>query len=351
MTIESLPLSDILERPQGNAPATPDTLNPRRVAVFRALQLGDMLCAVPALRAIRRLWPRARITLIGLPWARDFAARFACYIDDFLEFPGYPGLPERTPDAEGWPRFLAQTKERDFDLAIQLHGDGTRTNAVVEAFGARRMAGFDPQRTHGLFLSYPEEGAEPARLLRLAAHLGADTSDTRLEFPLRPEDDAHWAPYPAVRGLEPGRYLCIHAGARAAERRWPVENFAAVADALAVQTGLKVVLTGSGEEASLTRALAQAMKTPVIDAAAPVPVGALAAVIARGRLLIGNDTGTSHLAAALAVPSVIVFRISDPQRWAPLDRERHRVVRDPEGTRTEEVLREAGGLLNPVPTP
>ncbi|HEX2101421.1 MAG TPA: glycosyltransferase family 9 protein, partial [Candidatus Synoicihabitans sp.] len=255
------------------------------------------------------------------------------------------GLPERVPDTAAWPRFLSETKARNFDLAIQMHGDGSRTNALVESFGARCNAGFAPGPKEGLFIKYPESGAEPSRLLRLAAFLGADTSNTRLEFPLQDEDDAHWANYPAVRSLKAGRYLCIHAGARAAEKRWPPESFAAVADAVAQETGLQVVLTGSEHETDLTRAVANAMKMPAIDAAAPVPVGALAAVIARSRLLIGNDTGTSHLAVALAVPSVIVFRASDLERWAPLDRVRHRVVEDREGTQIDAVLREARSLL------
>jgi ADP-heptose:LPS heptosyltransferase len=332
------------------APSPPGALaalQPRSVAVFRALQLGDMLCAVPALRALRAALPRARITLIGLPWASSYAARFARYIDDFLGFPGYPGLPEQPPNEPAWPAFLAAARSRAFDLAIQLHGDGSRTNALVAQLGARMRAGFGAPTMGGLFLRYRDAGSEPARLLRLLRHLGAPSVDEGLEFPLTPADEAEWQPWPELHALVPGRYICIHAGARDAARRWPAAHFAAVADALARSSGLPIVLTGSAQEAALTRAVARAMHAPALDAAAPVSIGALGALIARSRLLVGNDTGTSHLAAALRVPSVTVFRASDIDRWAPRDRRRHRVVDDPAAARIDDVIRAAQELLQP----
>ncbi|UUZ46610.1 hypothetical protein LP420_22090 [Massilia sp. B-10] len=65
------------------------------LVIFRALQIGDMLCAVPPLLRLapRHAWPR--IALVGLPWAEQFATRFACYIDDFIAFPGHTAFPEQ----------------------------------------------------------------------------------------------------------------------------------------------------------------------------------------------------------------------------------------------------------------
>ena len=320
-------------------------LQPRSVAVFRALQLGDMLCAVPALRALRAALPHAHITLIGLPWARSFAARFAHYLDDHLSFPGFPGLPEQPPDLAAWPAFVATARAQAFDLAIQMHGDGSRTNALVARLGARRQAGFGAAGDDGLFMPYPGTGAEPTRLLRLLHFLGAPAAGEQLEFPLHEADLAEWDPWPELRALPARRYICLHPGARAAEKRWPPAHFAAVADALAQRCGLAVVLTGSAQEAGLTAAVAAAMHGPALDAAAPVSVGALAALIAGSRLLVGNDTGTSHLAAALRVPSVTIFRASEVERWAPLDRSRHRIVCDPDAERVGAVIGQALDLL------
>src|SRR5438105_6432141 len=114
----------------------------RRVAVLRALQLVDLLCAVPALRALRAGLPDAEITLIGLPWARALVDRLPQFLDAFIPLPGWPGLPEQPPQVHTIPAFLESIQNRRFDLAIQLHGNGSLTNPLIALLGARRNAGF-----------------------------------------------------------------------------------------------------------------------------------------------------------------------------------------------------------------
>jgi ADP-heptose:LPS heptosyltransferase len=98
-----------------------------------------------------------------------------------------------------------------------------------------------------------------------------------------------------------------------------------VADALA-RDGLRIVLTGTRGEAGITARVAGAMREPALDLAGRTSLGGLAALISRARLVVANDTSVSHVAAAMRTPSVIVACGSDPQRWAPLDRELHRVL-------------------------
>src|SRR5690348_4262918 len=97
--------------------------SPKRIIILRALKLGDLLVAVPAFRALRAAWPSSEIVLLGLPWARSFVARYACYLDGFRELPGFPGLPEVEPQIGRIPAFLAAMQAERFDLAIQLHGN------------------------------------------------------------------------------------------------------------------------------------------------------------------------------------------------------------------------------------
>src|SRR5690349_237428 len=94
----------------------------RRIAIFRALQLGDLLVAVPALRSIRAGFPGAEITLIGLPWAASFAARFDRYIDRFVPFEGYQGIQEVPYDPARSQAFIAEQRAYGYDLVIQMHG-------------------------------------------------------------------------------------------------------------------------------------------------------------------------------------------------------------------------------------
>lgn len=317
------------------------------LAIFRALQLGDMLCAVPALRALRAALPSTRITLVGLPWAQQFAARFPAYIDDFIAFPGAASFPEQEVRPHELAGFHAAMHARRFDMALQLHGNGTHSNAVVRAFGARAMAGFGAGDVSDgdFFYPYPDSGAEPLRLLELVRQLGAPERGVHLEFPIVDGDERELRASGLGAKAVPGQYICIHPGARVRDKCWAPQHFAQVADTLAAETGLQVVLTGSAGEAALTAAVAAHMRSPAIDAAGPISIGAMAALMQKARLLVSNDTGVSHIAAGLGLPSVVVFSKADIRRWAPLNERRHRSLWDPDGQRVHEVLAHARDLL------
>lgn len=307
--------------PQGSAP--------RRVAVFRALQLGDMLCSVPALRALRSAWPETHVTLIGLPWAARFVERYASLVDELVVFPGAPGFPEQEETEAGLPKFFAAMKERRFDLAIQMHGSGGPANDIVKRVGAAACAGFhQPRETpEAGFIAWPDELPEPHRYLALVRALGIDAHDDTLWFPLTPHDRCEYAALEAQHGIEAERLIVLHPGAQLPSRRWPAERFAEVADTLS-SYGWQIAITGTSNEAAITAAVLGAMAAPALHLTGSTSLGALAVLVAHARLVVCNDTGISHVAAAMRTPSTVIASGSDTRRWAPLDKTRHRVLAD-----------------------
>lgn len=378
---------------------------PKRIALVRALTgLGDILCTVPAFRALRAAFPQAEIVLIGLPSIKPLIKRFNQYIDRVLEFPGYPGLPEQATNLTQIPTFIQMAQNEQFDLAIQMHGNGVITNPLTVLLGARWNAGFflpgqycpDQKR----FLPYIDDESEVRRYVRLLEWLGVPSKGTDLEFPLYEEDeqalreiaesggvfkDAESRPVftdgvppsggelervaggiipPAISHFKTGvppscphlfkteeiqqlagsEYVCVHPGASTESRCWQPEGFATVADAIA-QMGYSIVLTGTASETNLTTTVASLMKAPSLNLAGRTSLGAASVLLRDSKLLICNDTGVSHLAAALKVNSVVIFTQSDPVRWAPLNSDRHRVICAP-GISPEAIIAQAKDLLN-----
>lgn len=311
---------------------TTPTAEPRpyRVAVIRALPgLGDFLCAVPALRALRAALPFACIDLIGLPSMRPLVHRFRAYVDRLVEFPGFPGIPEVPFEPARLLGFLNATRRDPYDLVIQMHGDGSCMNAFAQALGTPLVYGYRPidmpEADAECYLPYVAEEPEVRRNVRLVRHIGAPSEGEHLEFPLTPLDAAELAMLPETAELRQGRYAVVHPGASVGEKRWQPEHFAHVADRLAC-AGITPVLTGVISESPVSFAVMSAMETEPIDLTGRTSLGAMAVLVSGAALVVGNDTGVSHLADALAVPSIVVFSASDPRRWAPLDTTRHRVV-------------------------
>ena len=305
---------------------------PRSVALVRPRTgLGDLLCSVPAVRALRARLPDAHIALITFPEMGPVVARQRRYVDELLSFPGWPGIPERPVDSDAVPAFLTRCAERRFDLALQMYGARPAANAVTEALGARRTAGFFTPGGWGppsldSFLPYPEHLHETERHLRLMELLGAPAAGRALEFPVTGEDRDEAARVRGHHGLE-SDYVLVHPGATSASRRWPPEHFAAVADALAAD-GLRLAVTGVRGEEAVTGAVTGATRAPVADLCGATSLGGFAALLRDARLLICSDTGAAHLAAAVGAPAVVVFLSGDPVRWSHPG---HRAARVPVG--------------------
>jgi ADP-heptose:LPS heptosyltransferase len=305
-------------------PAVPD--RPQSIAIFQALGLGDLLCATPALEALRRRWLDARFTLIGQPWTHDLLGRIPA-ISEIIDFPGWPGIAE-TAASGGDPDALSRLQRQHFDIAIQFHGSGPQSNAFIASLDANVTAGLALPGDESLSFSLPwqPDQPEPSRWLDLTAALGAPRVPPRPILRPTPADEEGAVRLLATADDRRGPLIGLHAGAKDPRRRWPLDNFARLANLLADQAGATLVLTGGPGDRALTAAVQRRSGAPTLDLAGATSTGELAAVIARLDLLVTNDTGASHIAAAVGVPSLILFGPSPIARWAPMDRERHHPI-------------------------
>ena len=318
-----------------------------KIAVFRGLYLGDLVAATPALRALRRGYPGAEISLVTLPWAAVLSPHLALYADRLIPYPGAPGLDGEGEEA-ALERFIGEMQAEGFDLAVNLHGRGPTSTHLVASFGARRVAGFV-----GGEGEYPElnvsvhwdaEEHETRKLLLLAEAAGGTSDGENPGLRVRGEDRRLAG---ALLGRNAGGPLAlVHPGASVPEKRWPVEGFGRVAKGL-LRRGYNVALTGSGGERELSQRVSE-LAPGVIDLTGRTDLSTLIGLVSRADLLVSNDTGPAHLAYSLGTPSVTVFGPStDVGRWGPLNGERHAVLLgDPISEVGAEAVLETAGRLS-----
>ena len=300
-----------------------------RIIIFRALKLGDMLCSVPALRAFRKAYPKSSISLIGHKSMQSLMSRYADYIDEFIPFAGFPGLPEQEFRDDDIADFIASLKERHFDLSIQMHDSGEISNQFLELIDAKTMLAFhrngNPYPGEGVFLPYPENIHEIYRCLKLLEGIHIYSTNIQLEFPVSSTDideEAHLLQKMHLE-LKNKQYICIHPGVSSSRKSWPLNNFVKTADVLASQ-GYQIVFTGSGDESDLVDEIMARMNYPAVNTAKyNLSLGQLAVLLTNCLLIICNDSGVSQLAVALKVKSIVIFINSDQERWAPIDRIHH----------------------------
>jgi ADP-heptose:LPS heptosyltransferase len=290
-----------------------------RVVVLRALGLGDLLTGLPALRAVRRAHPDAELVLVA---PRSLAALLpAGLADDVRDLQLVRGV----PDHVALDRDLAGA-----DLAVNLHGRGPQSTALLTALQPQRLVAF------GTTATWRPDEHEVARWCRLVTAAGMPADQAELDLPAPPDP-----------GLATGAVV-LHPGAALPARRWPAERWAEVARRLQDE-GHVVVLTGGPDERGLAEQVALDGGVPAdrVLAGRTSPVE-LAGVIGAARLVLAPDTGVAHLATALRTPSVLLFGPTPPALWGPpADRPWHRVLwagrtGDPDATGPDPGLLDLG---------
>lgn len=292
------------------------------VLALRALGLGDLLTAVPALRGLSRAYPSHRLVLAA-PRA----------LAPLVELTGWRLEP--VDELEPLPPAL-----HGADVAVNLHGRGPQSHRLLRDARPGRLIWFEHgevPESWGCPVWEPREH-EVRRWCRLLRECGiaATPADLQLDPP------------PGSPPAQTAGATVIHPGAASAARRWPTGHFAAVARA-EVAAGRRVVITGSRGEVPLGLEVAARAGLPAEAVLAGLTdLEELARVVAAAGRVVCGDTGVAHLATAFGVPSLLLFGPTSPAEWGPpAGSARHRVLwagttGDPHADRPDPGLLEIG---------
>jgi len=304
----------------------------RRLLVVMPSWLGDTVMATPTLRALRQLYPDAHIAALT---SRSLRAvlRPCPWVDRIL-----------TTDRSGGKRVTPLRLARRlaagrFDMAVLLP-NSFRSALLMAMAKILRRVGYDrdgrgwlltdrlkPRRAGGRFVPVPTIGY----YLDLARHLGAVDPDASMTLATRPADDERARRIltrAGVAGDGSRPFVLLNPGASYGDAKmWYPDRFAAVADRCAEQFGAAVAVSGAPSERPVLDAVKAAARTAIVDLPEiGIDLTLLKSVVRQANLMITNDTGPRHIAAAFGVPVVTIFGPTDPV-WAEIDFEHERQVR------------------------
>jgi ADP-heptose:LPS heptosyltransferase len=300
----------------------------RKIAVLRANALGDFVFGLPALAALRAAYPHAELVLLCAGWIADFVNRRPGPVTRAVATPPFRGVgapPDGAEDKAAQARFLAAMRAEGFDLAVQLHGGGRHSNPLVKAMGARVSVGLRAADAPPLDRTVPYDyyQREVLRYLEVVALAGAPPVTVTPRLAVTADDLAE----AALVVPEDGRRLAvIHPGVGDERRRWPEAKFAQVGRALA-ERGMGLVLTGAPQERPICAQVARLIGAGAVEnACARLSLSGLAGLLSRSSLVVSNDTGPLHVAAAVGAATVGVYWCGNVINAGPMEQARSRVA-------------------------
>lgn len=311
-------------RTASNAGTNPSLGDVRQILVFRPNAVGDFVFALPCLWSLRGAYPAAKLIYVGRPWHAEFLARHRTPVDEVLVLPPCSGINASAHHAPTLDIFIDGIRRRRIDLALQIYGGGLIANPLVIRFGARTTFGLQAADAPALDgqISYSSLQNRRLQLLEVAALAGARPVLPVPELTVLPED--RQAVAELLHAVD-APFVLLHPGASDPRRRWPASGFSAVGDRLAAM-GFRVLVHGVASEASLCRAVTEAMRHPAVDMSGRLSLGGLCGLIERASLLVSNDTGPLHLATAIGTPVVGIYWLGNLVESMPLQQHLHRAA-------------------------
>lgn len=299
----------------------------KNILVLKLRHIGDVLLTVPAIRALKETFPRARVTALVNSGTEDMLT-LNPLVDEVIKFDrSIKGLP-LAGRIKGELGFLSGLRSRDFDLSIDLTG-GDRPALLGFLSGARYRLGYDVRAGFkGKKYLYTHAAPEPPRHthtvlkdLGLLRRFGIDTMDLSVDIFTSPEDDAfvnRLLGENGVAGHEPVAH--VHPASRWFFKCWTNEGMARVMDGLA-EKGFKVVVTSGADlrEIKKSRAIMGMMRSSGVDLSGRLTLKQTASLSKRSAIFFGVDSAPMHMAAASGAKVVAVFGPSGAFHWGPWD--------------------------------
>ena len=313
-----------------------------KILIVKLSAIGDVIHTLPALCALRRHWPAARIDwvveeaaadlVLGHPdLDRAIVSRRKAWIRDLSE------RGKRSESVGQIRRFVGELRRTRYDLVLDFQAL-LKSALVVALARARHKVGFGPglehmeHSYHVLTEKIPPPGMEVHALERnliMIRALGVPASRIEYRIPVADKDRAEMDLLLANNGIDrQDAVLAINPVAQWPTKLWPEAHFAALADRIMHHYNVPVVFTGAPGDARPVSRILAAMRQPAIDLSGQTSLKQLAALYRRSCLVVSTDTGPMHLAAAMGTPVVALFGPTAPWRTGPFG-PGHRVVRAP----------------------
>lgn len=285
----------------------------RRVLFIKPSSLGDIVHAIPAFRTLRSHFPQAHLTwVVKRQWAPIL--RRVEGIDEIRSIGPNPG---------DWIKEGFRLRRSRCDLAIDLQGL-FRSGALARLSGAPTRVGFESGR-EGSPWFYTHRVSLPAREMHAVdryqaamASLGASPMVVKPCLPIAEEDRKLAADLLQRYGIGQNTpWIAVNVSARWETKRWPLEYFATTADQLQRRGVGRIVLIGGQEDLQLGGQLQHHMCTSLVNLVGATPIDVLPALLSMARVLITNDSGPMHVAAAVGTRVVAIFGPTSPGRTGP----------------------------------